>query len=248
MEYFDVHLDLTDEDIALKGAARKFAREVIRPVAKELDAMTPENAIAESSPLWSFLKKAYELGYHNMLLPTAVGGMGLNPLQVNMVMEELGWGSFGLAVQIAVCSFTAMGAALTGNEDLIKEFTIPFCECTDGSIRGCWGATEPDHGSDIIGMGEPIFHDPSVRCNCTAKRDGDEWVVNGQKSAWVSGGTVSTHCLLHVQTDPSMGLAGWSVLVVPMDLPGVSKGKPLDKIGQRDLNQGELYFEDVRVP
>ena len=91
MEYLDVNLDLTDEDIVLKEAACKFAREVIRPTAKALDEMTPDEAIAENSPLWPFFKKAYELGYHNMLLPTAVGGMGLNPLQVNMVMEELGW-------------------------------------------------------------------------------------------------------------------------------------------------------------
>ena len=248
MEYFDINLDLTDEDLALKEAAHKFAREVIRPVAKELDAMTSEEAIAENSPLWSFLRKAYELGYHKMLLPEQVGGMGLSPLQVSMVMEELAWGSFGLALQISVCSFTAMGPVLIGDEELIKAFTIPFCECTDGSIRGCWGATEPDHGSDLIGMGEPIFYDPSVRCNCTAKRDGDDWIINGQKSAWVSGGTISTHCMLHLQTDPSKGLAGWGVAIVPMDLPGVSKGKPLDKIGQRDLNQGEIYFADVRIP
>jgi alkylation response protein AidB-like acyl-CoA dehydrogenase len=248
MEYFDVNLNLTDEDLALKEAAHKFAKEVMRPTAKALDAMTPEEAIAKSSPLWPFLEKAYELGYHKTLLPEQVGGMGLNPLQLNMVLEELGWGSFGLACQIAVCSFAALGPVLTGNMELIKEFTIPFCECTDGSIRGCWGGTEPDHGSDIIGMGEPIFYEPSVRCNCTAKRDGDDYVINGQKAAWVSGGTVSTHSLLHVQTDPSKGLAGWSVFVVPMDLQGVTKGKPLDKIGQRDLNQGELFFEDVRVP
>ena len=248
MSYFDVDLNLTEEDRALKEAAHKFAKEVIRPVAKELDGMTPEQAIADDSPFWPFLKKSYELGYHTVLLPAEVGGMGLSPNQVTIVLEELAWGSFGLALYLCVSSFVAMGVALTGNEELIKKFVVPFCECTDGSIRGCWGATEPDHGSDVIGMGEPIFHEPNVRCNCTAKRDGDEWVINGQKAAWVSGGTVSTHTLLHVQTDPSKGLAGWSVIIVPMDLPGASKGKALDKIGQRDLNQGEVVFEDVRVP
>jgi alkylation response protein AidB-like acyl-CoA dehydrogenase len=248
MSFFDVNLNLTDEDRALKEAAHKFAKEVIRPTAKEIDAMSPEEAIAENSPLWYFLKKGYELGYHTMLLPAEVGGMGLSPLQITMVLEELAWGSFGLTLQLCVSSFVAMGAALTGNEEIIKKFTVPFCECRDASIRGCWGATEPDHGSDVIAMGEPIFYEPNVRCNCTARQDGDVWVINGQKAAWVSGGTVSTHTLLHVQTDPSKGLSGWSVIVVPMDLPGASKGKPLDKIGQRDLNQGELFFEDVRVP
>ena len=247
MDYLDVNLDLTDEDLALKKAAHQFAKEVIRPTAKALDDMTPEAVIADGSPLWPFLRKAYELGYHKMLIPEQFGGMGLNPLQVNIVMEEMAWGSFGLAVELATVGFVAYTACFTGNEELIKEFTIPFCECTDGSLRSCWGGTEPDHGSDNIGMGEAFFYEPNVRTNCLAKRDGDEWVINGQKAAWVSGGTISTHCQLHVQSDPGMGFAGFSIFLLPMDLPGVSKGKPLDKIGQRDLNQGELFFEDVRV-
>ncbi len=226
MDYFDVNLDLTDEDLALKAAAHQFAREVIRPTAKALDDMTPEEVIADGSPLWPFLKKSYELGYHKALIPEAFGGMGLNPLQTHIVMEELAWGSFGLAVQLAVCSFVPYTAAFTGNEELIKEFTIPFCQCTDGSLRSCWGVTEPDHGSDIIGMGEAFFHEPNVRTNCMAKRDGDEWVINGQKAAWVSGGTISTHCLLHVQTDPYKGLAGLSIFLVPMDLPGAPRESP----------------------
>jgi len=248
MDYFDVNLDLSDEDLALKEAANKFAKEVMRPVAKELDQMTPNEAIGENSPLWSFFRQAYELGYHKILLPDFVGGLALNPLQMNIVMEELAWGSFGLACQIAVVSFPALGAMYSNDEELIEKVTIPFCECTDGSIRGCWGATEPDRGSDLLAMGEPIYHDPKVRCNCTAKREGDEWIINGQKAAWVSGGTISTHCMLHVQTEPSKGMAGFGACLVPMDLPGVTKGKPLDKMGQRDLNQGELFFDDVRIP
>ncbi len=248
MDYFDVNLDLTEEDLALKAAAHQFAEEVMRPIAKELDDMTPEEVIADGSPFWTFMKKAYELGYHKVLIPEQFGGMGLNPRQIAIVMEELGWGSFGMAVQLAVASFCAATAAFLGNEELIKEFTIPFCECTDGSIRACWGGTEPDYGSDNLGMGEAFFANPDVRANCIARPDGDDWVISGQKSAWVSGGTIATHCQLHIQTDPSMGLAGYSIFLIPLDLPGVSKGKPLNKIGQRDLNQGELFFEDVRVP
>ena len=248
MDYLDINLNLSKKDLALKRAAHDFAKEVMRPVAKQLDAMTPEEAIADNSPLWDFMKQAYELEYHTVLLPDYVGGMGLSPLQQVIVLEELGWGSFGLAVQLAVVSFGALGAVYSNDDELIDKFAIPFCECTDGSIRGCWGGTEPDHGSDIINMGEDFFYTPDVRTNCRAKRDGDEWVINGQKSAWASGGTVSTVCWLHLQTDVSMGLAGWGCAIVPMDLPGVTKGKPLDKIGQRDLNQGELYFDEVRIP
>jgi alkylation response protein AidB-like acyl-CoA dehydrogenase len=76
----------------------------------------------------------------------------------------------------------------------------------------------------------------------------DEWVINGQKSAWVSGATIATHCALFAMVDQSMGHAGSGIFIVPLTLPGVAKGKPLNKMGQRDLNQGEIYFDNVRIP
>jgi alkylation response protein AidB-like acyl-CoA dehydrogenase len=69
MDYFDMDLGLSDEDRALKEAAHKFAAEVMRPAARELDRMSAEEAVAEDSPVWPFLRKAYELGYHKALLP-----------------------------------------------------------------------------------------------------------------------------------------------------------------------------------
>lgn len=248
MDYFDINLDLKDDDLALREAAHKFAKEVMRPVAKELDQMTHEEVVTEGSPLWDFLKKAYELGYHNVLMPDHVGGMGLSPLQIHIVYEELGWGSFGLSVLLAVACFPAFAAVLSGDEELIEKFAVPFCECKDGSIRGCWAITEPDHGSDQLALGEACFSSPDLRCSTQAKLDGDHYVISGQKSAWVSGGTISTVALLHPQIDRSKGIAGSGVCIVPLDLPGVTKGKPLDKIGQRDLNQGEIYFDEVRIP
>ena len=74
----------------------------------------------------------------------------------------------------------------------------PFCDCTDGSIRGCWAITETEHGSDVIAVGEEYFDSPKMKGNIRVKLEGDEWVISGQKSAWVSGGTISTHALLHV--------------------------------------------------
>lgn len=248
MDYFDINLDLTDEDLALREAAHKFAKEVMRPAARELDQMTCEEVVAEGSPLWYFLNKAYELGYHKVLMPDHVGGMGLSPLQIHLVYEELGWGSFGLSVLLAVVGFPAFCAVLSNDEELIEKFAIPFCDCTDGSIRGCWAITEPDHGSDQLGLGEAFFSSRDTLCSAQARLDGDQYVISGQKSAWVSGGTISTVALLHPQIDRSKGIAGSGVCIVPLDLPGVSKGKPLDKIGQRDLNQGEIYFDEVRIP
>jgi len=248
MRYFEIDLNLNEDDMALRDAAHKFAEQEMRPVARELDLMTAEEAIADDSPLWPFYEKAYSLGYHKLLLPECYGGLGLTPLQVCLVMEELGWGSFGLAVQLTVSSFPFYTLCATGNEKLIDEFVRPYCACRDGSIRGCWGMTEPEHGSDIMAIGEECFTSPNMKASVKARIEGDEIVINGQKSAWVSGGTIATHAHLMVQLEPEKGFAGSGVCFVPLDLPGVSKGKPLEKLGQRDLNQGEIYFDDVRIP
>lgn len=248
MRYFDINLDLSPEDIAIRKAAREFAQKVMRPVSRELDTMSPEAAIAESSPLWIFLKKAYELDFHTVMIPEYYGGQGLSPLQIHLMFEEFGWASFGLSVQLAVVCFPFYLACLTGDEDLIETFVRPFCQCRDGSIRGAWCITEPSHGSDCISVGEKFYSSKEMVADLQARLEGDQWILNGQKSAWVSGGTIATHALLHCQIDPSKGFEGNGICLVPLHLEGVSKGKPLDKIGQRDLNQGEIYFDDVCIP
>ncbi len=248
MRYFDINLDLNEDDLALKDAARKFAEQEMRPVAAELDRLSAEEVVADNSPLWTFLAKAYSLGYHKLLLPDCYGGLGLTPLQISLVLEELGWGSFGLSVQLAVGSFPFYLVCMSGNEELIEKFVTPYCNCTDGSIRGCWGITEPEHGSDTLAAGEEYFSSPAMKGSVRGRIEGDELVINGQKSAWVSGGTIATHTMLHLQIEPEKGFAGSGVCIVPLDHPGVSRGKPLEKLGQRDLNQGEIYFDDVRIP
>ena len=248
MEFLDLDINLTKEDIMLKKNANEFARKVMRPIAKELDEMTPEQVIAEDSPFWTFMKEAYKLGYHSILIPDAYGGMGLTPLQQCIVYEELAWGSVGLTVAIAVACFPAFAAAMVPEENMIDNILVPYCENTDASFIGCWGITEPDHGSDTLIPHYPSFSDPNIPSQCTATPDGDDFILNGQKSAWVSCGTIATHCALFCQVDKSMGHAGGGIFAIPLDLPGVKKGAPLNKLGQRDLNQGEIYFDNVRIP
>lgn len=247
MEYFDLmNLHLTEDDIAVKKAAHKFAEEIMRPVAKELDSLSAVEVVAPESPLWDFLKKAYQLGYHCYLLPAAVGGPGLTPLQQHLVAEELARGSFGLTTLLGVAVFpfslAATSAMVTGDMELVDRFVRPFCECQDASLRGCWASTEPDHGTDIVECSPDLFW--SVK----ARLDGDEWVINGQKAAWVSGGTIANYALLFCGIDQSKGMEGGGVFFCPLDLPGISKGKALEKVGQRDLNQGEIFFDNVRLP
>jgi alkylation response protein AidB-like acyl-CoA dehydrogenase len=248
MNYLDLDLELTEEDIELKKATHRFAKEVMRPIAKKLDEMTPEEVIAKDSPFWEFMRKAYELGYHTVLIPEPYGGMDLTSKQQAIIYEEMAWGSVGLTVALGVAAFPSFGASLVAEESLIEKIIEPFCACKDASIIGCWGITEPDHGSDTLLPFHPIFSDPNIKAQCRAKLDGDEYVISGQKSAWVSCGTVATHCALFCQMDQSLGMAGGAIFALPLDLPGVSKGAPLNKLGQRDLNQGEIFFDNVRVP
>ena len=246
--YFDINLDLTEEDKAIREEAHKFARDVIRPAGREMDRMTAQEAISENSPLHDVMRQAYELGYHKAGFPEEVGGLGCTPLQTHLMWEELYWGSLGLAACISLSGWPFVKIMGTGNQELIDEFVVPYCNCDDGSISGCWAITEPDHGSDTMNAGEKFFTDPKIRGQLQARLDGDEYVLSGQKSSWVSCGPFATHGMVNVAIDPSQGMAGGGVCILPLTLPGVSRGAPLEKVGQRDLPQGELFFDNVRIP
>ena len=248
MPYFDLDLDLTWEDKEIKSQAHKFAKEVMRPIAREVDRMSAEKAVAKESPLWEFLRQAYALGYHKALFPTELGGLGFTPLQGHILNEEIIWGSLGLSGVLLLASWPFFKVLQSGNKELIEEFVAPFCKTGEPNITACWAITEPDRGSDSINVNEPFFSAPGARGNVQARLAGNEWVINGQKSAWVSCGPIATHGMLNVQIDPSKGLAGGGVCILPLNLPGISRGKALEKVGQRDLPQGELFFHEVRIP
>lgn len=250
--YIELSGELSPEHEALRDQAHVFAGEFLRPIALELDLLPADLVVAEDSPLWEAFDAWYSLGQHAAVLPEAVGGVGLDPLAQALAFEELGWGAADLGVSLGVAAWPFLFAAsfglLTGNQRLLDEIVTPFVECRDGRMIGCWAITEPGHGSDELGVGTEAFDRPESAGNCRARRDGSDWVINGQKAAWVSNGTIASHALLYCTIDPSRGMSGGGVAVVPLDLEGVSKGAPLDKIGQRALNQGEIFFDDVRIP
>jgi alkylation response protein AidB-like acyl-CoA dehydrogenase len=246
--YLELNKNLTEEEASLKDQVHRFAAEVFRPAAMELDPLTPEEVIDRNSVLWQVFRKYRELGYHLRGMPEAFGGIELSPLSQHIIGEELGWGAADLAISMGAGSMPYSFAARSGNAELIEKYVKPYVEDTAGTFVGCWGITEPQHGSDVVFMGNGMDPPPGVAFDLFAERDGDDWILRGQKSSWVSNGTIATHSMVHMGVDRNLGMAGSAIAFVPLDLPGVTKGKPLNKLGQRALNQGEIFFDDVRLP
>ncbi len=242
--YIDLPLSGLEEPLSemeqfVQDTAHRFAAEVLRPIGTQVDAMSAEDAIAADSPMWSALEQAAGLGLSVKAL------LELEPLERARILliaaEELSWGDGGLGGMVLVSQMPGLYAALAGNMEMVD-----YC---DGKL-GCWGITEPDHGSDSLDPDGAIAATDGDygRANCVARIEGDKIIVNGQKSAWVSGGTVAEVCALYCYVEEDGKVRPGISLIVPLDLPGVSKGKALEKMGLRCLNQGEIYFDNVEVP
>ncbi len=238
--------DLSDQEKFLQDNAHRFANEVMRPIGVQLDKMSPEEVIAEESPLWSYLEQIKSAGIVDL-----EALMSMDPDQkarlLPLLFEELGWGDSGLAILSLATSFPAFAAYLTGDPELIERF---------GGVIGSWVGTQPDRGSDAVDWDTTELYPGTKqeRANLSARIDGDTVVLSGQTSAWVSGAPIAQAGLVYCPCDYGDGAyndcGGFHLIavLVPFDEGGVSKGKPLDKIGQRPLPQGEIFFDDVRVP
>ncbi len=240
----DIEVQLTDQERQIRDTAHRFAAEVMRPAGVALDKLhDPADVIAKNSILWDVFKKHRETGLADMEEATAELSLLERARIRALVSEEMGWGDSGLAISLGVANFHKTFAMMSGRPALIDR----WIKNGQGEI-GCWAVTEPDHGSDSLTFTEPHFSDPKIRANCIARRDGDDYVINGQKSGWVSNGTIATVAALFCTIEPEKGFRGGGVAVVPLTLPGVTKGKPTNKLGQRALNQGEIFFDEVRIP
>ena len=246
MTYRDIDMNVSNETQAMLNEVKKFSMEVMRPVGIRLDKFAnPEEVIASGSALWDVFKGFRELGLHTMEIPKACGGMAEenDPMNMVLIAEQLGYADAGLAISLGVSCMPFNTAAMFPTP-VMQQLARDFCEDREGKMIGCWAITEPEHGTDwSIGGNNPKCG-PSVK----AVLKGDEYVINGEKSAWVSNGTIATHAILHVGLDPLRGMQGQGLAIIPLDLPGISRGKPLDKMGQRPLNQGAIMFEDVLIP
>lgn len=246
--YLDIDLNITTEHRRLKDETHLFAKKVLRPVATTLDRLcSPREAIAPDSQFWNAVKRGYDQRLHTMTIPSEYGGLGLKGLGLHVVLEELGWGSADFGTFFAYTGFPFATAALVGRQDLVEEITSPFV-AEGNRLVGCWAITDQEHGSDQFMVGTPQFYDPKITGAVTARREGESYIINGAKSGWVANGTIATHALVFLTLDQGKGMAGGGMAFVPLDLPGVTRGEPQDKLGQRALNQGSLVFEGVRIP
>lgn len=240
MIHHDLDLDLTEDERAVRQLVHRFAAEVMRPAGQHLDRLDGEDVIAAGSILWDVHRRWEELGVRMLSGDTT----GMSPASIArlscVVNEELGWGDAGLAVSLGAAEFPAMLAQASQNPDLMIAFP-------PGGI-GCWAITEPDHGSDELDWSEDEERPTLKRPNCVAERCGDDYVIRGQKAAWVSNGTIASSAALYTAIDEGDGPHGCGVILVDLASAGVTRGKPLEKLGQRALPQGELFFDDVRVP
>ncbi len=233
---------LTDVESEFQQTLRHFAVNVMRPLGRKIDALSAADIIAEGSPFWEWRRRYAELGVD----VTALFEMTpeVRSRLFCIILEELGYGDGGLAISASAAMLPYYMSALFGNEFLMERFPQ--------ELIGCWAITEPDHGSDTLDPNGMILHPEGRygRPNTVARIHSDRVVVNGQKSAWVSNGTIAEVCILYCAVDTGDGPdpAKGCVLVLPLDLPGISRGKPLEKLGQRGDPQGEIFFEDVEVP
>ncbi|MEX1357959.1 MAG: acyl-CoA dehydrogenase family protein [Gaiellaceae bacterium] len=219
-----VSFALTEEQRALRALAREFAEQEIRPKAAQYDehATHPADLIA----------KAHELGLMNVHVSEEQGGLGLPCFEGMLIGEELSWGCAGVAVSIVANTLGAAPVILAGSDEQKTEWLPPLLE---EPILCSFGLTEPDAGSDV------------ARIRTTAVRHGDDYVLNGSKT-FISNAGHAAWTVVFAKTDGAQGHRGLSAFVVPMDAPGVTVEKHLDKMGQRSTDTSAFSLQDVVVP
>lgn len=146
--------ELSDDEQLLRQQVHRIAVDVLRPAAWALDRMTPAERIAPGSPFFTVMSNLKALGYHRLFLPPEAGGpeVRISALTQSVVLEELGWGSLGLATAFLVDMLPVMCISNFGSQELKDELMQPWVDDETGSYHGCWAITEPDHGSDYISV------------------------------------------------------------------------------------------------
>jgi alkylation response protein AidB-like acyl-CoA dehydrogenase len=179
-------------------------------------------------------KRAANFGVTGLPVPQEFGGQGLGLPETIAAMEGLGYGSYdsGLVFAMNATLWTnTIPILLYGTEAQKSRWLPGLC---DGTYIGANGASEPEAGSDIFSMTSP------------AVRDGDGWVINGQKT-WITAGPVADVYVCYAVTDPTKGILGISAFIIPRDAPGLRVVRTIPKMGVKTVPMGEIALENCRV-
>lgn len=221
-----VDFELSPVEREMKEGAERFTRENITPHASDLDR-------SDEFPR-SLVQKAYEAGLMNLHVPKSVGGPGRTFLEEILVNEALGYGCAGCATSIMCNNLAFAPLLLAASEEQLKKYIKPLVTADEVKLAS-FCQTERESGSDAASI------------KTTAKRDGDEWVIDGEKCFITNAPVASLHTVF-ATVDPSLRHRGMAVFMVSADLPGVEIGHVENKLGQRASVQSEVIFENVRIP
>ena len=220
-------MKFTEQHDALRAMVRDVVDAEINPNLDEWER-------AGSFPAHELFPKLGALGLLGLEYDTAYGGMGVDHSYTVILGEELGrCDAAGVPMAIAVQACMATPSLHRfGSHDLKLRYLAPAIR---GEMVAAVAVTEPDAGSDVAGI------------RTHAKREGDNWVINGRK-LYITNGTQADWVCLLVRTSDEGGYQGMSQVVVPTDTPGFAVGRTLDKLGNRSSDTAELAFDDVVVP
>ncbi|MBW1705131.1 MAG: acyl-CoA dehydrogenase family protein [Deltaproteobacteria bacterium] len=217
---------LTEEQQMVRDMARKFAETEIKPKAAELDEKHEHPA--------EIIKQLGELKMMGIAVPEEYGGGGMDYVSYVLALIEISKACASTGVIMSVNnSLYCFPVQEYGTEEQKKQFLYP---CAAGEAIGCYALTEANAGSDPAGM------------LTTAVRDGNEWVINGEKK-FITNGNVSSYSVIAAITEKGKGYKGISSFVVDLDnTPGFKVGRVEDKLGILASGTAEMIFEDARLP
>ena len=217
--------DLTDEQRLIQETVRRFVDERILPVAVQNDI--------DHKLDMELIEGIAELGVLGITIPEEYGGAGLDFVSEALACEEIERGEAAFRTLISVhVGLNSLSLLRYGTEEQKQRWLAPQAR---GAKLACFGLTEPGAGSDVAAM------------RATARREGDVYVLNGQKN-WISYATVADHALVFAKTDPAAAHKGISAFVLEKGMPGFTSRDQENKLGIWAGSTGELFFENVEVP
>jgi len=220
-----MNFQLSEDHIAIRDAARDFAQNEIASSAIERD-LTGEFP-------YEIVKKLGELGFMGMMVDPRWGGSGLDAVSYVLAMEEVSKVDASCAVVMSVNnSLVCWGLETYGNDEQKDRILKPLAS---GQKLGAYCLSEPGVGSD------------ATQQATTAKRDGNNWIIDGAKN-WITNGTTADYYIVFAQSDPAKKHKGISAFVLEKGMPGFEIGKKEDKLGIRSSDTCSLSFTGVCVP